>query len=171
MYSLVNVATLVRDLARHERAEQVATELLRAFALDEHALQGLDTTAYDAAVAAARRNRVLADDRNRPRALQVLAAARGFADDLGIDAYGAAVDVLESTPISDLADLQDFVRREVLAGCWQTSGDLAVAHRPQALELVTDGVLGAYAGDDVLSAPWRSWLASHPVQPAPTEWT
>src|SRR6059058_6048201 len=105
MYSLVNVATLVRDLARHERAEQVATELLRAFALDRHALDGLDTTAYDAGGAAARRIRVLAEDHRRPRALHVLAAARGFADDLGIDAYGAAVDVLESTPIGGLADL------------------------------------------------------------------
>ena len=171
MYSLVNVATLVRDLARHERAEQVATELLRAFALDDRALASLDTTAYDADVASARRNQVLADDHNRPRALQVLAAARGFADDIGIDAYTAAIDVLESTPVGSLTDLQSFVRREVLAACWQTTGDLAVAHRPQALELVTDGILGAYAADDVLSAPWRTWLAAHPIAPAPTAWT
>src|SRR3954467_3393151 len=145
MYSLVNVATLVRDLARHERAAEVATELLRAFALDAAALDSLEGTAYDAGAAAVRRTQVLSDDASRPGALQVLAAARGFADDLGIDAYGAAVDVLESTPISALADLQGFVRREVLAGCWQTSGELAVSHRPQALELVTDGVLGVYA--------------------------
>jgi len=171
MYSLVNVATLVRDLARHERAEQVATELLRAFALDDRALTSLDTTAYDADVASARRERVLARDRSRPGALQVLAAARGFADELGIDAYGAALDVLESAPMGGLTDLQSFVRRELLAGCWQTTGDVAVAYRPHALELVTDGVLGAYAADGVLSAPWTSWLASHPVRPAPTAWT
>src|SRR5437764_11237962 len=104
MYSLVNVATLVRDLARHELAAQVATELLRAFALGDAALDSLETAAYDASVAAARRTQVLADDRDRPRALQVLAAARGFAEDLGIDAYGAAVDVLEATPMGGLAD-------------------------------------------------------------------
>src|SRR5438270_10640183 len=147
MYSLVNVATLVRDLARHERAAQVATELLRAFALDEAALDSLEQTAYDETAAAVRRTRVLADDREQPRALQVLAAARSFADDLGIDAYGAAVDVLEATPMGGLADLQTFVRTDVLAACWQTSGDLAVALRPQALDLVTDGILGPYAGD------------------------
>jgi hypothetical protein len=171
MYSLVNVATLVRDLARHERAAQVATELLRAFALDEAALDSLETTGtYDAAAAAVRRTQVLADDRDRPRALQVLAAARDFAEDLGIDAYGAAVDVLETTPMGGLSDLQTFVRTDVLVGCWQSSGDLAVALRPKALDLVTDGILGTYADDDVLAAPWRQWLAAHPVAPAPTAW-
>src|SRR3954469_9798304 len=171
MYSLVNVATLVRDLARHERAAEVATELLRAFALDSAALDSLDAMAYDAPAAAVRRTELLSGDASRPRALAVLAAARGFADDIGIDAYSAAVDVLESTPMGDLADLQNFVRSDVLAACWETSGDLAVARRPQALDLVTDGVLGTYAGDAVLVEPWRQWLALHPVSPAPTAWT
>ena len=170
MYSLVNVATLVRDLARHERAAQVATDLLRAFALDAAALDALDSCDFDATAAAAHRTRVLADDGARPRALQVLAAARGFADELGIDAYAAAVDVLEQTPIGDLADLQTFVRRDVLAGCWQSSGDVAVTLRPQALDVVSDGVLGAYAGDPQLSTAWRAWLAASPVPPAPTPW-
>ncbi|HMC72460.1 MAG TPA: hypothetical protein VKJ07_25120 [Mycobacteriales bacterium] len=171
MYSLVNVATLVRDLARHQRAAEVATELLRAFALDDVALDSLETAAYDATVAAGRRTEVLAADRDRPRALQVLAAARGFADDIGIDAYAAAVDVLEVTPLGGLAELQTFVRTDVLAGCWQTSGDLAVARRPQALDIVTDGILGTYAGDDALAGPWRQWLAFQPVAPAPTAWS
>jgi hypothetical protein len=171
MYSLVNVATLVRDLARQERAGQVASELLRAFALDDAALDSLESAAYDADSAAVRRTAVLAEDGARPRALQVLAAARGFADDLGIDAYGAAVDVLESTPMGGLTDLQTFVRKDVLAGCWQTCGDLAVAGRPQALDLVTDGILGTAAGDEVLAAPWREWLASHPLGLAPTAWS
>ena len=171
MYSLVNVATLVRDLARHPRAAQVATVLLRAFALDGEALDSLETAPYDAAAAAVRRTRALANDGNRARALQVLAAARGFADDLGIDAYTAAVDVLEVTPIGGLSELQTFVRTDVLADCWQTSGDLAVARRPQALDLVTDGMLGTYAHDEVLAAPWQRWLASHPVQPAATAWS
>ena len=51
MYSLVNVATLVRDLARHERGAQVATELLRAFALDDAAVESLEGTSYDATAA------------------------------------------------------------------------------------------------------------------------
>jgi len=171
MYSLVNIATLVRDLARHQRAAQVATELLRAFALDDAAFDSLDHAAYDATAAAVRRTQVLAADRERPRALQVLAAARGFADDLGIDAYAAAVDVLESTPMGDLGDLQSFVRTDVLTACWQTSGDLAIARHPRALDLVTDGILGMYAGDDVLAEPWRRWLASNPVRPAATPWS
>src|SRR3954469_6092098 len=171
MYSLVNVATLVRDLARHERAADVATELLRAFALDAAALDSLETMAYDAPAAAARRAQVLHHDSSRPRAIAVLAAARGFADDLGIDAYSAAVDVLETTPMGGLADLQAFVRTDVLAECWETSGDLAVARRPRALDLVSDGIIGTYAGDEVLTAPWREWLASHPVSLATSAWS
>ena len=170
MYSLVNVATLVRDLARHERAAEVATELLRAFALDAAALDSLETMAYDAPAAAARRAQVLSDDSSRPRALAVLAAARGFADDLGIDAYSAAVDVLETTPMGGLADLQAFVRNDVLAECWETAGELGVARRPRALDLVTDAILGTYVGDEVLTAAWREWLSSHRVSPAPSAW-
>lgn len=170
MYSLVNVATLVRDLARHERAEQVATELLRAFALSPDDLAALDETPYDATAAAAHRARVVAADAVRPRALPVLSAAREFADDIGIDAYGAAVDVLEQAPIGGLDDLQSFVRRDVLAACWATEGDLAVARHPRAVDVVTDGVMGAYAADEHLSRPWRAWLASHPVAPEPTGW-
>ena len=51
MYSLVNIATLVRDLARHQRAAAVATELLRAFALAEADLDSLETVTYDAPAA------------------------------------------------------------------------------------------------------------------------
>jgi len=171
MYSLVNIATLVRDLARHQRAAAVATELLRAFALAEADLDSLETVTYDAPAAAVRRTAALAADRDRPRALQVLAAARGFADDLGIDAYAAAVDVLEGTPMGGLDDVQMFVRTEVLAACWQRSDDVAIARRPQALDVVTDGVLGTYAGDDLLAGPWHEWLASYPVGPAPTAWS
>src|SRR5438067_8361539 len=114
MYSLVNVAALVRDLGRHPRAEQVATELLRAFALGASELEVLDRLAYDDTAQAERRARVLAEDAARPRALQVLAAARGFADDLGIAAYTAAADVLEQAPLGDLDSLRGFLRREVL---------------------------------------------------------
>ena len=170
MYSLVNVATLVRDLARNPRAGQVATELLRAFALTPAHLAALERCDYDGEAASVRRTQVLADDAGRPRAFPVLAAARGFADDLGIDAYTAAVDVLESATIGGLADLQAFVRRDVLAWCWDSSGDLAVTAHSLALDVVTDGVLGAHAGDDALARPWRDVVAAHDVAPAATDW-
>jgi hypothetical protein len=170
MYSLVNVATVVRDLGRHPRAAQVATELLRAFALTAADLDALEQIEYDGAVAAVRRSEALAADRARPRALQVLAAARGFADDMGMDAYAAAVDVLESASIGDLDDLRAFVRSDVLAECWESVGDVAVAVRPRALDIVADGVLGAYVGDTALSHSWDAFVAAHAVAPAPTAW-
>jgi len=170
MYSLVNVATLVRDLARHPRAGQVATELLRAFALTPAHIAALESRDYDGEAAAVRRTQVLADDAARPRAFPVLAAARGFADVLGIDAYTAAVDVLEGATIGGLADLQAFVRRDVLAWCWDSSGDLAVTGHSRALHVVTDGVLGAHAGDDALARPWRDFVAAHDIAPAATDW-
>ena len=170
MYSLVNVATLVRDLARHPRAGQVATELLRAFALTPAHVAALDSCDYDGEAASVRRTQVLADDAARPRAFAVLAAARGFADDLGIDAYAAAVDVLESATIGGLADLQTFVRRDVLAWCWDSSGDLAVTRHSQTLDVVTDGILGVCAGDEALARPWRDFVAAHEIAPAATDW-
>jgi hypothetical protein len=170
MYSLVNVATLVRDLARHPSAGQVATELLRAFALGTDLVVKLEGQPYDGEAAALRRTRILAEDRMRPQALPVLAAARGFADELGIDAYVAAVDVLESATIGDLADLQAFLRRDVLAWCWQSTGDLAVTAFPVALDVVTDGVLGAYTGDDVLGGPWQEYVRAHNIAAAPADW-
>jgi hypothetical protein len=170
MYSLVNIAALVRDLSRHPRAELVATGLLRAFALGASELELLDQLAYDDNAQALRRARVLADDAARPRALQVLAAARGFADHLGIDAYTAAADVLEQAPLGDLDALRGFVRREVLADAWTTASDVAVARWPRALDVVTDGVLGAHAGDDELAAPWRSWVRHRGIAPEATAW-
>ena len=170
MYSLVNIATVVRDLSRHPRAGAVATELLRAFALGPGELESLDRLAYDEHAQAERRARVLGADAERPRAMQVLAAARGFADDIGIDAYSAAVDVLEAAPIGDLDALRAFVRRDVLVDAWAASGDLAVAQRPRALDIVGDGVLGAYAGDEALAAPWQTWADAHGIAPEANAW-
>ena len=170
MYSLVNVATLVRDLGRHEHATQVATELLRAFALDEAALTSLEAMAYDEQSSADRRARVLAEESDRPSAFAVLAATRGFADELGLDAYTAAVDVLDRATIGNVRDLRTFVRRDVLASCWESAGDVAIARLPCALDIVADGVLGAWTGDDELGAIWREWLAAHPVAPATAAW-
>lgn len=170
MYSLVNIAALVRDLGRHPRAEQVATELLRAFALGPAELELLDALDYDETVHADRRQQALAADAAQPRALQVLAAARGFADGIGIDAYTAAVDVLENASIGDLEALRAFVRREVLADAWEGSGEVAVARWPRALDIVADGVLGAHSGDAQLVAPWRAWAARQGIAPEATAW-
>jgi hypothetical protein len=173
VYSLVNIATLVRDLARHPRAERVATELLRAFALGPAELEALDRVRYDADAQARRRAAVLEADAARPRALHVLAAARGFADDLGIDAYVAAVDVLEQASIGDLEALARFVRDDVLTEAWAVDtdvADLVVARRPVALDVVVDGVLGTFAGDDELAAPWLRWAADHGIAPEATAW-
>ena len=170
MYSLLNIAALVRDLGRHPRAEQVATELLRAFAIGAGELELLDQLHYDENAQAQRRARVLAADAARPRALQVLAAARGFADELGIGAYAAAADVLEQTPIGDLDALRGFLRREVLADAWIAVGDVAVARWPRSLDVVTDGVLGVHAGDAELAAPWRVWTAQRGIGPEATAW-
>ena len=170
---MVNIATLVRDLARHPRAERVATELLRGFALGPAELEQLDRIRYDDEAQARRRARVLDADAARPRALQVLAAARGFADDIGIDAYAAATDALEQAPIGDLDALAGFVRREVLAAAWASVADVpdvAVARWPRTLEVVTDGVLGTYADDDELAAPWMRWADEHGVAPEATAW-
>jgi hypothetical protein len=170
MYSLVNVATLVRDLARSPRAASVATELLRVLALDATSLASLDASAYDEKVQARRRAGVLEQDRTAPRALAVLAAARGFADDLGVGAYSAALDVLERAPMGGVDDLQRLVRHDLLAAAWDNAGDVAVARYPRALDVVADGVLAAYVGDGALAQPWRVWVRRHGAQPAPPAW-
>lgn len=167
---MVNIAMLVRDLARQPRADRVATELLRAFALGPAELEQLDRIRCDDEAQARRRTRVLEADAARPRALQVLAAARGFADDIGIDAYAAAADALEQAPIGDLDALARFVRRDVLAEAWASTADVAVARWPRALDVVTDGVLGTYAGEGELATPWMQWADEHGVAPEATAW-
>ena len=170
MYSLVNIAALVRDLGRHPRAEAVATQLLRAFALSPVDLERLDELDYDQSAQAERRARVLAEDAARPRALQVLAAARGFADGIGIDAYTAAAEILETAPMGDLEALRAFVRRDVLVDAWSADGDLSVARWPRALDIVGDGILGVHSGDRHLAQPWLSWAELHGIAPEATAW-
>ena len=175
MYSLVNIAAVVRDLSRHRRAEAVATELLRVFALGPGDLERLDRTSradpfYDETAQAHYRDAVLAEDAARPRALQVLAAARSFASDVGIGAYTAATDVLEAAPLGDLDALRAFVRRDVLVDCWTNAADVSVARWPRALDVVSDGVLGVHSGDDRLAAPWRRWASAQGIEPEATAW-
>ena len=101
VYSLVNVPCLVRDLSRHPRGAGLAADLLRAAALDPAAFSSLDTVRL-AADAATRRDALAEQMRVEPRALQVLAATRDMATTSGIDAWTAAVDVLEAAPMGSL---------------------------------------------------------------------
>lgn len=171
MYSLVNIAALVRDLARHPSADVVAEELLRAFALDAAGLALLDELTVDAAALAVRRGDVLRADRERPRALHVLAATRSVAVDAGLSAYTSALDVLERATLGSLDDLRTFVRRDVLVDAWEGQEDLQVARYPRALDVVADGIVGAHAGDGVLGGPWRSAADDLDLEPASTPWT
>src|SRR5436305_1034452 len=164
MYSLVNVATVVRDLARHPDAPRVVDDLLRAFALDGAALAAIDAAPLDEAERARVRAAVAADLRGRPRALDVLAATRSVAETEGMRAWSVALDVLEDAAIGDCEELAAFVRREVLVDAWDSAGDLAVARHPRAIATVADGVAAAYAAPWseaalALGAPWRRWLA------------
>src|SRR4051812_28282203 len=125
MYSLVNVATVVRDLARHPDAPGVVDDLLCAFALDATALAEIDATVtLDASERARVRADVAADLRDRPHALDVLAAARSVAETEGMRAWSGALDVPEDAAIGDCEELASFVRREVLVDAWDSAGDL-----------------------------------------------
>jgi hypothetical protein len=76
--------------------------------------------------------------------------------------------MLEEAPIGGWGELARWLRGEVLAGAWESAGDVAVVRFPHALEVVTDGVMATYAGatDRALAGPidqpWRSWSHRHP---------
>jgi len=164
VYSFVNIPTLVRDLARHDRGGAVATDLLRALALTADDLADLDRVRV-ATTASARRSDVLVQLRATPGALTVLAAARDVAGDVGLQAWTSAVDVLDAAAIGGVDDLLRFVRYDVLDSAWTGDGDLALVRHPVALDVVADGVLATYAADGAaelarpLGRPWRRWLA------------
>lgn len=172
MYSLVNVATLCRDLARHPNGAAVADDLLHVFALDDVRLEALDAERWAPAWAALR-PMVRAQMSAQPRAPEVLAAARNAADVNGREAWTAAVDLLERTLIGDFGDLLRFTQDEVLEHAWARTTGLVVARWPHALEVVGDGIAASYASASLpiavtLGHAWRHWrnrtgLASAPV--------
>jgi hypothetical protein len=170
MYSFVNAPTLIRDLGRSPRGNAVAGELLRVLALDGPALADLDATPYDAGTARDVRDELVTADYALPTALQVLHAARDVASEMGLSAWSAAVDVLEQAPIGDLAGLLRFVRDEVLADAWTRANDVVVARWPRALDLVTDGLVAAYTGDDRVGADWRRRCLDGGLRRASTAW-
>jgi hypothetical protein len=165
MYTLVNAPVLARDLVRHPRGAAVATDLLRALALDDDALASLDQVRV-AADAQARRDAATVRMAAEPRALQVLAAARDVATTAGLTAWTAAADVLDAAALGGLEELVGFVRDELLDAAWWRGDDISVARWPTALDVVADGVTATYAVDACgslvapLGRPWRRWLSS-----------
>jgi hypothetical protein len=171
-YSMVNVPCLVRDLGRHPRGGELATELLRAASLRPEQFASLDRVRV-AADAAVRREALATRMSIEPRALQVLAATRDVATTSGIDAWTAAVDVLETAPMGALADLVDMVKDELCDSAWMRADGLAVTTWTTALDVVADGVRATYAAEICpeiaapLGRPWRRWLTAtrHAVAP------
>lgn len=167
VYSLVNVPTLVRDLARLPAGPALAMDLLQAFALTAPDLEVLDARARRRAGAdAPRRASLLRSAARRPRALAVLAAARAESGEYGLAAYAGTVDLLEAATIGGLDDLVRFVRHDLLADAWSRGADLAVAAYPAALDAVTDGVVATYSGRADIGRTWRHWCATHPYRPS-----
>jgi hypothetical protein len=170
-YSMVNVPCLARDLVRHPRGSELATDLLRAAALGPAEFAALDELRIPAD-APVRREALATRMSLQPRALQVLAATRDVASSIGLEAWTAAVDVLEAAPMGALADLVDMVRDEICDAAWSRADGLAVTSHTAALDVVADGVRAAYADGicaDVagpLGRPWRRWLVTTGHAPA-----
>jgi hypothetical protein len=168
MYSLVNMPTVVRDLARHPRAHELAGDLLHALTLTATDLDLLQQLPYDVSAAARLRADLLAEDRARPRALTVLAAAREMASGIGVDAYSLALVELEHAPLGDLDELLRFVRHEVLAKVWTGDEDVSICTHPRAVAIVTDAVTATYSQDPRLGYAWREFCDDHVVALDPT---
>jgi hypothetical protein len=173
-YSMVNVPCLARDLARHPRGGELATELLRVAALGPEQFASLDRVRI-AADAVVRREALATRMSIEPRALQVLAATRDVATTSGLDAWTAAVDVLEAAPMGALTDLVDMVRDEICDAAWARADGLAVTQWTAALDVVADGVRATYAAEVCpeiaapLGRPWRRWLRATRQSAAPAD--
>lgn len=174
MYSFVNIATVIRDLARHERGALLADDLLRALELGPADLAQLDQLPRDASTGD-RQRAALEASTSQPRALALLAAAREAATTDGLPGYVDALPALESAPMFGLDELLRFVRNEVLR---DNSGrapvapgnDIAVIRYPRALDIVTDGVTGSWVGDSDLAGTWRGWSRQVPLPRTPTSY-
>lgn len=160
MYSLVNVAVLCRDLARHPNGAAVVDDLLHMFALDDARLEALDAVRV-APGTAALRHRVRAHMSTPLRAPALLAAARKAAD----------VDGLGRTPLGTFDDVLRFTRDEVLEHAWVRITGLVVARWPHALDIVGDGLAASYASAFApfatpLGLAWRHWTRTTGLVPA-----
>jgi hypothetical protein len=163
MYSLVNIAVVVRDLSRHPQGAALADDLLHVLALDDPALAELD--ALPASPGSVEHRVALLDVvTHESSALRVLATARAAAESSGFAAWSASLGLLEAAPMGGWPELSRWVSDELLGAAWTRSGDLAVARRPHALRVVDDGLLAAYAEagpEHPLARPWRHWVGRH----------
>lgn len=167
VYSLVNVPALIRDLARPPSGPALVRDLLQAFALTPPDLEVLDVRARRMpATDAARVAALMRAEVERPRALAVLSGARAAADDHGIEAYAASVDVLAAATIGGLDDLVRFLRHEVLSAAWTRADGLAVAAYPAALDAVTHGLVATWTGRADIGRLWRQWCGAHGAPPS-----
>src|SRR4051794_39348042 len=165
MYSIANIAVVVRDLARHPQGARLVDDLRHVLALDDAALAILDQQRVPAEDAV-RRERLAEQLSVQPRALAVLSAARDAAEVAGWAAWSSALPLLDSAPMGGCAELLAWVRDDLLSAAWHRSGDLAVARYPVALDVVCDGLLASWAGPDAgsdaaLGGVWRTWTAAH----------
>lgn len=164
-YSLVNIATVVRDLARHPAGPRLALELEHVLALGPGDLARLDAAGPDPQ-AARLRDALLAAADARPRALELLGAGREAARSAGLAAWAASLDALEAAPVGGAVELVRWVRDELLAHAWDRDGEVAVARRPRAVDVVADGLLATWVQPDGrdeavrLGRPWQDWVAA-----------
>lgn len=171
-YSILDIAAVVRDLARHPNGAELVADLRACLALGPADFAALDRTPR-ARSAAALREPAVELLRVQLRAHDALATARAAAATGGIATWSSALPLLEVAPLCGWDALDSWLRTEVLDAAWHEApgGDLAVLRWPQALDVVSDGLLASYAavlGDllDVraLADPWRSARAG--VEPA-----
>ena len=160
VYSLVNVPTLIRDLARLPNGPALATDLLQAFTLTPPDLEVLEARGRRVPAADnARRAALLRADARRPRALALLGAARSEAGAHGLAAYEGSIELLAAATIGGLDDLVRFLRHDVLSDAWLHADGLGVATHPAALDVVTDGVVATHTRRADLGRTWRDWCA------------
>jgi hypothetical protein len=162
-YSLVNMAAVVRDLARLPAGSELALDLLHAFTLTSAGYDELDAQAFDTEA----RNAVMAQAGQPPRALAVLAAARAGAEEHGLASYAGALDLLSDATLGGIDDLMRFLRREVMAAAWSGDAELSVSRHGTSIEVVTDGLVATYVGTDTIGSSWRRWCAGRAVVQPP----
>ncbi len=179
-YSLVNIATVVRDLSRRPAGGVLAGDLLHLLDLDPAAVAALD--AHRPVASAPRHRCVLhAAVGARPRALDLLGTLRERSESAGLAAWTSSLDVLEQAPLGGGAELLRWVRDELLRTAWDRTGDVAVTLHPHALAVASDAALAGWADEPTtdqervravaeLRGPWRAFLAPRrapvPADPA-----
>jgi hypothetical protein len=163
VYSSVNIAVVVRDLAGHPYGRALADDLLHVLGLDDVALMHLDRS-RPRPWAGRTRDRLERSLGGEQRALVALATSRAAAREAGLAAWSTARPTLEAAPMGGWSELSRWVRDELLDVAWLRTVGLVVARWPRALEAVLDGLRATYAGADPggLAQPWRRWTLCHP---------